>query len=108
MAVSSDPSRVGSDVEVSGRSPTDTNADINGYYTWQSDLWNGRATYKQKRPVGQPKYMYYISARQVWAIGEYAGSLAPIAYVTVGLYIQSSVYFLVCTLILLLWRSARI
>eukprot|EP00038_Savillea_parva_P000875 m.99382 g.99382 ORF g.99382 m.99382 type:complete len:1726 (+) comp10307_c0_seq1:211-5388(+) len=80
MAVSSDPSRVGSDVEVSGRSPTDTNADINGYYTWQSDLWNGRATYKQKRPVGQPKYMYYISARQVWAIGEYAGSLAPIAY----------------------------
>lgn len=81
MAVTGDPTRLGADMQVEGRSPTDTNTVVNGVYSWQSDLWNGRATYKQKRAIGVPKYLYYMSGRGVWAIADYAGSPAPIAWV---------------------------
>jgi hypothetical protein len=82
MAVTSDPARIGADMSIIGRSPTDANYSINGTYMWQSDLWNGRATYKQKRSTGVPKYMYYMSGRGAWAIADYAGSATPIACVS--------------------------
>jgi hypothetical protein len=55
MAVASDmSSRRDPDMVLAGRSPTDANSWVNGYYAWQPDTWQGRATYKQMRPVGGP------------------------------------------------------
>lgn len=52
---------------------------INGGYTWQSDVWNGRPTYKQASKTSA-LYLYYHTEKSGWAIGDYIGALYPVAY----------------------------
>ena len=55
-------------------------AQINGTYTWQSDVWNGRPTYKQAG-TETPLYLYFLGEKRAWAISNDIGCNLPHAFV---------------------------
>lgn len=78
MIVNSDPRTAEPDITIGGRSDALPNSTINGTYGWQSDVWNGRPTYKHERPA-TPLYMFYDAQNKWWAVSDYIGDTAPYA-----------------------------
>ena len=78
MIVNSDPRTAEPDVTLSGRSDALPNSNINGTYGWQSDVWNGRPTYKHERPA-TPLYIFYDAQQKWWAVSDFIGDTAPYA-----------------------------
>ena len=80
MIASSDPKNSQPDITISGRVDSLANHKICGTYVWQSDVWNGRPTYKQSG-TQTPLYLFFHGEKKAWAVSNDVGCNIPQAFV---------------------------